>query len=309
MARYIARRLTLMLPVLLGISILVFAVLHLAPGDPIFIMMGMRYDKRVAADLRAKLGLDQPIYVQYLLWLGRISHGDFGRSIYANEPALALVASRLPNTIVLTVTTMIIAVGLGIPLGILSAARKDTWIDNITRVVTMFGISMPVFWFGLLLLLAFGLYLRWFPVGGWVGEYGPKAVVLPSIALGTSFSALISRMTRSSMVETLTEDYIRTARSKGVLERTVYLRHSLKNAFLPVLTVIGMQFGDLLGGAVLTETVFTIPGMGRLLLESILTRDYPVIQTSILVITVGFVVINLLVDILYGLLDPRIRYN
>lgn len=309
MVRYIARRLLLLVPVLLGITVFVFVTIRFAPGDPIFVMLGQEYNEEVAADLRTKLGLDEPIVVQYFLWLNRIAHGDFGRSFFAREPALSLVASRLPNTVALAVTTMVVAIALAIPLGVLSAAYKDTSVDNVTRVAAMMGVSMPVFWLGILLLLAFSLYLRWFPAGGSIGEHGLKALVLPSIALGTAYAALIMRMTRSSMVDVLSEDYIRTARSKGLREVPVYARHALGNALLPVITVIGLQFGELLGGVVLTETVFNIPGLGRLFLESILRRDYPVIQTSVLVTTTSFVLINLVVDVLYGFLDPRIRYG
>ncbi len=309
MARYIGRRFVLMLPVLLGITVLVFTMIHFAPGDPIFMMLGREYNEEVAADLRAKLGLDKPVYVQYVLWLGRILRGDFGRSFFNAEQALPLVLNRLLTTITLTITSMIVAIGIAVPLGVLSAVRKDTWIDNASRVAAIIAVSMPVFWFGLLLLVAFSLYLGWFPAGGSTGEHGLKALVLPAITLGTGFTALIIRMVRSSMVETLAEDYVRTARSKGLEETVVYYRHALKNALLPVVTIVGMQFGFLLSGAVVTETVFTIPGMGRLFLESLLRRDYPVIQACILVTTVGFVLTNLLVDILYAFFDPRIRYG
>jgi ABC-type dipeptide/oligopeptide/nickel transport system permease component len=309
MTRYIARRLVLLIPVLIGVTILVFLTISNAPGDPVINMLGREYTDEVADALRRQLGLDKPVIVQYFLWLGRALQGDLGRSFFAGEPALTLVMTRLINTALLTITSMIISVGIAIPLGVLSAVHKGRWVDNLSRIVSMIGVSMPVFWMGLLLLVAFALYLDWFPAGGSVGDKGWKALVLPSIALGTGLAALVTRMTRSSMVETLSEAYVTTARSKGLGESVVYYRHALKNALLPVVTVVGMQFGSLLSGAVVTETIFAIPGLGRLFLESILRRDFPVIQASILVTTFTFAFMNLLVDIGYAFLDPRIRYE
>jgi peptide/nickel transport system permease protein len=309
MFRYIARRLTLIPPVLIAITLLIFGMVHFAPGDPVVNMLGRDFSPQMAEMLRAQLGLDQPLYMQYLIWLGRVLRGDLGRSFFAGDAAMALVLSRLPNTILLTLTSMTVAVGIAIPLGVLAATNKGRVVDNVSRVVAMLGVSMPVFWLGILLLLAFSLYLRLFPAGGSVGDKGPSALVLPSIALGTGLASLIMRMVRSVMVETLLENYVTTARSKGLKEWSVYYRHALKNALLPVVTIIGMQFGALLSGAVITETVFSIPGLGRLFLEAVLTRDYPVIQASILVTATAFVLSNLAVDILYAYLNPRIRYG
>jgi len=309
MIRYIARRLALLVPVLVGISIFIFSLIHFAPGDPIHSALGMDYDPEVARQMEHELGLDKPVLEQYFWWLRKVLHGDLGRSIVAGETVQDLILSRLPNTIVLALGSMAIALLIAIPLGIISAIHKDAIIDNGSRVLAMIGVSMPVFWLGILLLIAFSLKLRWFPAGGSFAEHGLKALVLPSIALGTSFAALITRMVRSTMVEVLLEDYIRTARAKGLRDRGVYLRHALKNAMIPVVTVVGMQFGVILGGAVLTETIFNIPGLGRLLVEAVGRRDYPLIQGVILVTSLIFVSANLLVDIVYMVIDPRIRYE
>lgn len=307
--RYIARRLVLLFPVLLGISIFVFSLIRFAPGDPIHAALGMDYDPEQARQMEHELGLDKPILEQYFWWLGKVLHGDLGRSIVAGETVQDLILSRLPNTIVLALGSMAVSLLIAIPLGIISAIHKNSAIDNGSRLLAMIGVSMPVFWLGILLLIAFSLKLRWFPAGGSLAEHGPKALVLPSIALGTSFAALITRMVRSTMVEVLLEDYIRTAWAKGLRGKGVYLRHAFKNAMIPVATVIGMQFGLILGGAVLTETIFNMPGLGRLLVEAVGRRDYPLIQGVILVTSLIFVSANLLVDIIYVIVDPRIRYE
>ena len=307
--RFIARRLLLLLPVLFGISLFVFSLIRFAPGDPVHAALGMDYDPEQALQLERELGLDRPIGQQYVWWLGKILRGDLGRSIVGGETVQNLILSRLPNTIVLTLGSMAVSLLIAIPLGVISAAHRNSIIDNTSRLLAMIGMSMPVFWLGILLLLLFSLKLRWLPAGGSFMEHGVKALILPSIALGTSFTALTMRMTRSAMLEVLLEDYIRTAWSKGMSERIVYLRHALKNAMIPVLTVVGMQFGLLLGGAVLTETIFSIPGLGRLLVEAVSRRDYPLIQGVILVTSLIFVLANLLVDVLYVAIDPRISYE
>ncbi|HBY95282.1 MAG TPA: hypothetical protein DEP84_15240 [Chloroflexi bacterium] len=307
--RYIARRLALLVPVLLGISLFVFSLIRFAPGDPVHAALGMDYDPKLAAEMKRELGLDKPIPQQYVWWVGRAIRGDLGRSIVAGETVQALIRSRLPTTLLLSLGSMVVALLIAVPLGIVSAVYKDSLIDNVSRLLAMIGISMPVFWLGILLLIAFALKLKWFPATGSLQENGLKAMVLPSIALGASFAALITRMVRSTMVDVLAEDYIRTARAKGLRSRAIYLKHAFKNAMIPVITVVGMQFGLLLSGAVLTETIFNLPGLGRLLVEAVSRRDYPLIQGVILVTSLIFVFANLLVDVIYLIVDPRIRYE
>jgi len=309
MMRYMARRIVLLLPVLLGISIFIFSLIRFAPGDPIHAALGMDYDPEVARQMEHELGLDLPVVQQYFWWLGKVVRGDLGRSIVAGETVQDLILDRLPHTMVLAFASMAVALVIAVPLGIVSAVSKDSPVDNLSRILAMVGISMPVFWLGILLMIAFSLKLRWFPPGGSLGQYGWKALVLPSISLGTSFAALITRMVRSSMLEVLLEDYVRTARAKGLKRRMIYLRHAFRNSMIPVITVVGMQFGLILGGAVLTETIFNMPGLGRLLVEAVNRRDYPLIQGVVLVISLTFVLVNLLVDATYMLIDPRIRYE
>lgn len=307
--RYIARRLALLVPVLLGISIFVFSLIHFAPGDPVHAALGMDYDPELARQMERELGLDKPVLEQYVWWLLKVLRGDLGRSIVGGDTVQHLILERLPHTVVLAFGSMTIALIIAIPLGVISAIHKNSIVDDVSRILAMIGVSMPVFWFGILLLIIFSLRLRWFPTGGSFTENGLKALVLPSVALGTSFAALTTRMVRSTMLDVLTEDYIRTARAKGLQDRIVYLRHAFKNAMIPVVTVVGMQFGIILGGAVLTETIFNIPGLGRLLIEAVSRRDYPLIQGIILVIAFSFVLVNLIVDLVYMMIDPRIRYG
>lgn len=309
MLNRILRRLILFIPVALAITVIVFVLIRFAPGDPVRTMLGVDYSPDAAAQLQHELGLDQPIPVQYVYWVGRVLHGQLGRSFFSHEDVTALIWRRLPVTVLLTITSMSFALLLAIPTGIIAATHKDTIFDNVSRVIAIAGVSVPVFWLGLMLLIVFGAYLRWFPIGGTTQEYGPGALVLPSVALGSGFAALLMRMIRSNMIEALAEDHIRTARAKGLSERVVQYRHALKNTLIPVVTVVGLQFGILLGGAVLTETVFNMPGLGRLLIESINSRDYPIIQGCVLVVSFFFVVTNLLVDLSYGFIDPRIRYQ
>lgn len=282
MQRYIARRLLMLVPVTIGITVLVFALIHLIPGDPVVVILGSDYTPETAKLLREQLGLNRPIYIQYLAWIGNVMHGDLGHSIfpfggvkYAGDPVSQLILSRLPVTLTLTFGTMALAIVIALPVGMMSAVKRNSVLDNIMRVLSIVGISMPVFWFGLLLIMAFAIKLHWLPSSGNLRALGLKAIILPVVALGVSQAALISRMTRSTMLEVLGEDYIRTARAKGLKDTAVYYRHALRNALLPVVTVAGFQFGALLGGAVLTETVFTMPGLGRLLVDSVFRRDYP----------------------------------
>jgi len=304
--RYIIRRLLYVFPVMLAVSLLVFAILHVAPGDPAALLAGEDARPEDVATVRAKYGLDQPLYVQYGVWLGNVLRGDLGRSIVTRRPVLNEITSRLPSTVELAIASLLIAVIVGMAAGVISATRQYSLLDYATMVLALGGISVPIFWLGLMLIFIFAVELRWFPTGG-TGSI--RHLALPAITLGAASTAIIARMTRSSMLEVIRQDYIRTARAKGLRERAVILRHALKNALIPVVTVVGLQFGYLLGGAVLTETVFSRPGLGRLLVSSITSRDFPVVQGTLMLLAVSFVVVNLLVDLLYGYLDPRIRYE
>jgi peptide/nickel transport system permease protein len=307
--RYIARRIILLLPVLLGISVFISALIRFAPGDPVHAALGEDWDPEVAEEMRQELGLDKPFVEWYLVWLGKVFRGDLGRSIVAGETVRDLIARRLPYTLVLSSTSMGVALIISIPLGIISAVRRNTAIDNISRIGAMIGASMPVFWMGILLLIIFAYKFPVLPVGGSFERYGPRALILPSVTLGTGFAALITRITRSTMVETLLEEYVKTAHAKGLPPHTVYIRHAFRNALIPIVTIIGFQFGLLLGGAVLTETIFEIPGLGRLLVEAVERRDYPLIQGITLITSLLFVFANLIVDILYAIIDPRVSYE
>ncbi len=314
LGKYVLRRCALVVPALVAISMLVFTLAQLLPGDVTVAMLGGgedlgKFDREEAARLRRELGLDRPLGVQYLAWFGRLVRGDLGRSLASRQPVTELVAAHLPHTGALTVGTMAIAVAIGLPLGMISATRRRTALDNISRVTAILGISLPVFWEGLLLIIVFALWLRWFPVGGSMDEYGLRALVLPCLALGTQPAALIARMTRSSMLEVLGTDYIKTAWAKGLGGLRVHYVHALRNALVPVVTILGIQVGTLLGGSVLIESIFYLPGLGRLLLTSISAKDYPLVLGCVLVISVGFVLANLVVDVTYAVLDRRIRYG
>jgi len=359
LTRYIIRRLLLLIPVLIGISIVTFAMLRLIPGDPSEIMLGEHATSEAIAEIRERMGLDQPLPVQYLRYIESVLRLDLGRSIKTRRPVLQEIGQRLPATVELTMGAMLIACVVGLPAGILAAYKHNSAFDLGTMFVSLLGVSMPIFWLGLMLAYVFGFLLKWLPPSARLtigvemqtigeawgltsGSTGPSVtrimtpdeffsgfyvlrailtwngralkdvlshLVLPSIALGSIPMAVIARMTRSSMLEVLCEDYIRTARAKGQRERAVLLGHALKNAFLPIITVIGLQLGFLLGGAILTETIFSWPGLGRLVVDRILFRDYPAVQGSVLTIALIFVVVNLLVDISYAYLDPRIHYE
>jgi peptide/nickel transport system permease protein/oligopeptide transport system permease protein len=256
-------------------------------------------------NIRQQLGLDKPIFVQYGIFLSRLAKLDLGRSARTQNPVIKEIWARLPNTVLLAVTAITLACFFGIPAGIISAVRPYTWIDYLFTSMALFGISMPVFWLGLMLIVIFSLVLHWLPAGG-IGSW--KHVILPSFTLAAFVVAFITRITRASMIETLSQDYTTTARSKGLKEQVVIVKHALKNALIPIITVVGLQFGLLLGGAVLTETVFAWPGLGRLIVDSILARDYPVIQGTILIFGLLYILVNLVVDLLYAYIDPRIRY-
>ena len=316
MRRYVVRRLLLLVPVLVGVSIIIFMVLHLSPGDPAEIMLGSQATQADLERLRAELGLTEPLYVQYVHWLGLVVRGDLGRSIWMKRPVLPEVLGRFKATLVLTGAGLALSTVVGLALGIVSAIRPNSLLDRLSAVASLFGASMPVFWLGIVLMVIFALWLGWLPASGMFAPYGGGGLqdlllhlALPAVTLAAASVTIIARLTRSTMLETLGQDYIRTARAKGVVERAVVLRHGLKNALIPIVTVVGVQAGYLLGGAVLTETVFAWPGVGTLMVQGILARDFPLVQGCVLVVALSFGVINLVVDLLYAWLDPRIRYE
>jgi peptide/nickel transport system permease protein/oligopeptide transport system permease protein len=276
------------------------------PGDPAQVLAGQMATPEEIENIRRQLGLDRPIYEQYVTYLSRLARFDLGRSARTQNPVTEEIWARLPNTLLLAVVAITLACLLGIPAGIISAVRPYSWIDYLVTTSALFGMSMPVFWLGLMLVVVFSVILKWLPAGG-TGSW--QHVILPSVTLAAFVAAFISRMTRSAMLETLAQDYTTTARSKGLKERVVVIKHALKNAMIPIITVVGLQFGLLLGGAVLTETVFAWPGLGRLIVDSILARDYPVIQGAILIFGLLYIMVNLVVDLIYALVDPRIRYD
>lgn len=313
MTMYIARRVLMVIPVLLGASIVVFAALRLVPGDPAVAIAGELATPQLIAQVRKDMGLNDPIPVQYAIYLGRVLRGDLGRSVKSGLPVLEEIISRLPNTLLLACASLLVAATLGILLGILAAVRPYSWIDGSSMVIALLGVSMPVFWLGLMIMVLFAVVLpRTFGLDGPIfpptGSGSWKHLVMPTITLSGNSMAILARMTRATMLEVLRQDYIRTGRAKGLQERVVIFRHALRNALIPIITIIGLQFGILLSGAVLTETVFSWPGIGRLLIDAISFRDYAVVQGVILFIAVGFTAVNLLVDILYAFIDPRIRY-
>jgi peptide/nickel transport system permease protein len=306
MLRYLIKRLLSTIPVLIGISLLLFFMLRMLPGDPAQVLAGQMASQEDIELIRHQLGLDRPIHVQYAFFFSRLARFDLGRSARTQNPVTEEIWARLPNTLLLAVVAITLACLFGIPAGIISAVRPYTWIDYVVTSIAIFGISMPVFWLGLMLVVVFSITLQWLPAGG-TGTW--KHVILPSFTLAAFVVAFIARMTRSSMIEVLSQDYTTTARSKGLKEQVVIIKHALKNALIPIITVVGLQFGLLLGGAVLTETVFAWPGLGRLIVDSILGRDYPVIQGAILVFGLLYILVNLVVDLLYAYVDPRIRYD
>ncbi|MFX3624859.1 MAG: nickel ABC transporter permease [Ectobacillus sp.] len=313
MGSLIVRRIAQLLLLLLGISFIVFMSMHIAPGDPASMVAGPTATKEEVLNIQKDLGLDRPILEQYVHYISGVVQGDLGYSFQTKQPVSEALFSRLPNTINLAVASIIVAIIIGIAAGIISALKHNTWVDGAATVTALLGISIPNFWLGAILILIFAVNLQWFPVGGltapiWTLE-GLKQVALPAITLGTGSAAMIARMSRSSMLEVIRADYVRTARAKGVKERTVILLHCLRNAMIPVITVIGMNFGLLLGGAIITEQVFAINGVGRLVVEAIAARDFPVVQGAVLLIAAMFVLINLIVDIIYIFIDPRISYD
>jgi len=309
LVRYIVQRIALLVPLVIGVTMLVFSLSRFAPGDPVYAALGLDYTPAQAQKMRHELGLDQGIVTQYLTWAGNAARGRLGRSIVLNSSVQSVIAQRGPTTALLAVFAVGMALVVSVPLGVIAAIWKDSWVDNLLRAVAVVGASMPVFWLGLLLLMLLAVRLHWFPAGGGLADYGLRALVLPAITLAVSFSALIVRMVRSMMLEVLGQDYIRTARAKGLGGIALYGRHALRNALIPVVTVVGLQFGLVLGGAVLTETIFNVPGLGRLLIESVTRRDYPLIQGVVLVTAMTFICVNLVVDLLYMVLNPQVRYG
>jgi len=313
MTAYIVRRLLLTIPVMALVAIFVFLLLHLAPGDPAAIMAGDNATAETIAEIRRKLGLDEPLWKQFLVWFGSLATGDLGRSMFWGDPVTALIAQRAEPTISLALTTIVFAVSVAICLGVIAAANVGKAVDRFVMGFAVMGFSVPVFVVGYLLIFLFAIELRWLPVQG----YTPIAegivpwlrnLILPTIALGLAYVALIARITRTTMLEVLSEDYIRTANAKGVARMPMLLRHALKNAAVPIVTVIGIGIALLIGGVVITETVFNIPGIGRLVVDAIARRDYPIIQGVIMLFSGIYVLVNLLVDLSYTFFDPRIRY-
>ncbi len=303
---YFLRRMALAVPTLLGVTILIFLLIRLIPGDPARVIAGLTASDEEVRRIRVELGLTRPLHVQYAIFLAELLHGNLGTSAATRAPVTEEISLRLRPTVELAISSILLATVVGLTAGIISATRQYSTLDYVVMSVALFGVSIPVFWLGLMLMLLFSVYLHWLPAGGFGG---PAHFVLPTIALAAFSIAIIARMTRSSLLETFNQDYVRTAHAKGVRRSAVVLRHALKNALIPVLTVIGLQFGALLGGAILTETTFAWPGMGRLLVNAISSRDYPVIQGIVLVFALLFAVVNLAVDVLYAYVDPRIHYG
>lgn len=305
MFKYIFRRVLMLIPVLIGVTFIVFTLLYITPGDPARMVLGEQAPQEAVDELRQDMGLNDPFFVQFGRYVYKaVAHGDIGRSYITKRPVLEEVMSAFPVTLKLSALAMIIALIVGIPCGIISAIKQYSIFDNIVTLFAMIGISMPVFWLGILLILLFSVRLAWLPPSGFDSL---ASMVLPACTLGAQSVAIITRMTRSSMLEVIRQDYIRTVRAKGQSEKVVIWKHALGNALIPVITISGIQFGILLGGAVLTELIFSIPGVGRLMVEAIKMRDFPIVQGGVLFIAIAFCVVNLLVDLIYAWLDPRIK--
>jgi peptide/nickel transport system permease protein len=314
MTTYILRRLVMLIPVLLVVGIVVFALVHLTPGDPAAVILGQNATSEQIEQLRDELGLNDPLPVQFFRWFGGVLRLDFGESIFLGRPVSQAIYERAQPTLLLTTYALLIQVVIGIPSGVIAAVRRDSIVDRGLMLMSISGAAVPTFFLGIMLILTFAVRLRWLPSGGFVAITADpirhfEAMILPAFALGFSSAGLLARLVRSSMLDVLREDYVRTAMAKGLTRRVVVVRHALRNALVPAVTVIGYSLGALLGGAVVTETVFTIPGMGRLVVQSIGRRDYPLIQGAVMTIAGIYVLVNLLVDIIYVFLDPRIRYG
>jgi peptide/nickel transport system permease protein len=306
MALYAARRILMLIPILLGVSLLTFGITHLTPGDPARLMLGQFATAEQVASLREELGLNDPILVQYGRFLWNVLHGDFGRSFRGQTPVLQEILDRFPSTLQLTIAAMSISILLGVSAGMIAATSRSRWVDRIVMFSSITGLSIPNFWLAVLLIIVFGIQLKWLPV---TTSTGWKGLILPTIALSIPTAAVLARLTRSSILEVIREDYVRTARAKGLTKRAIAFMHILRNALIPVVTVVGLQFAGMLGGAVFVESVFARPGLGRFAVSAIAARDYPQIQGIVLFAATVYVLINLCVDLLYAVLDPRIRYD
>jgi len=311
---FIARRLLLLIPVIIMVGIITFLLIRLIPGDPAAQMLGLDATPKEIEVLRHEMGLDQPIYKQFIIWGGNVVQGNLGHSIFLNQPVSEAIVEHLECTISLAILALTYSVLVALPIGVVAAVKQNAWQDKVVMTFALFGVSAPSFWLGLMAIFVFAVHLGWFPSQGYemledgVGRW-LWFITLPALSLGVQTAALIARMTRSSLLEVLRQDYIRTARAKGLMERKVVFKHALKNGLIPVLTVVGMTLGTLLSGAVITETVFSLPGIGQLVITAIRNRDYPMVQGVIMFIAIVYVLSNLLVDILYGWLDPRIKYG
>jgi ABC-type dipeptide/oligopeptide/nickel transport system permease component len=304
--RYLTRRLLLTIPVILGVATLVFSLIHLVPGDPAQVMLGEGASEKDVIELRTRLGLDRPLVEQYGTFLGGLVRGDLGSSFRTGQPVTTSILERVPATVELALAAMAVAMIVALPLGIIAAVRHGGASDHAAMTLALAGISIPNFWLGPMLAIIFAIELGWFPVSG---RGGVDSLVLPAISLGAALAAILARMTRASLLEELRELYVRAARARGVSRARAILRHALRNSLIPLATILGLQFGAVLTGAVITETIFAWPGIGRLLIQSITTRDYPLVQGCILLIAVTYVTVNLITDLLYGVLDPRIRFD
>ena len=305
MKNFFLNKLLFTFPTIFGVVTLVFLIIHLIPGDPVEIMLGETATLTDKAKLRADLGLDLPISVQYFRFITNLVQGDFGMSFHFRQPAFDLIIKRLPATIELSFGALVVALMISVPLGILSAAKQYSVIDQTSLFVALLGVSMPNFWLGPLLIIIFSINLGWLPVSG-RGDI--THLLLPAITLGSSMAAILTRMIRSSLLDILKEEYIKTARAKGLPEQIILFKHALRNALLPVVTILGLQFGSLLAGSIITETIFSWPGIGRLTIQAIISRDYALVQGCVMIIALGYVFINLLTDLLYVWIDPRIKY-
>ncbi|MDR7419340.1 MAG: ABC transporter permease [Armatimonadota bacterium] len=312
MTRYVAHRLLSLVPVAIGVTLVVFSLLHLT-GDPIRLLFGLNVPEEIVQQRRDELGLNRPVAVQYARWLTRAVRGDLGESITTGDRVVAMIRPRLGPTLELTLLALLVTLVVSLPAGVISAVRRNTVLDSLSRLTALFWVSMPTFWLGLLFILVFGVMLGWLPISGRAEEFwsweGVRSHILPVLTLGLPPAALFTRLTRSSMLEVIGEEYVRTAHSKGLAERTVIVKHALRNALIPILTLIGLRLPWLFGGAVITETVFAWPGMGRLLVDAVLKRDYPVVQGIVMAMALLVVASSLLIDLLYAYVDPRIRYQ
>lgn len=313
MIPYLLRRLLGGLPTLLLVTVLVFALTRVLPGDPIRLLLGEEANPQLATELRKQLGLDRPVLVQYGHWLLSLARGDLGRSLKNNLPVGPVILDKLPTTLQLSILAMLIGIIIAVPAGVFAALRRGSWLDGGTTALALSGISLPNFFLGILLIYLFSIRLGWIPPSGYVEPWvdlrkNLLLLVLPAITLGTALAGTLTRFTRNSLLEVLTQDFVRTARAKGLAERIVIFKHALRNAAIPVVTVMGLQLGGLLGGAVVTEQIFSIPGFGRLVVDAVLGRDFPVLQAVVLISAMAVFLVNLLVDLLYATIDPRIRY-